>query len=318
MSLTYLTSFATSFVWALIYKKWSMQTIMAISTILFSQLTLALAVAAYRGLIKEENRKEDVLGWLIADQSFVMWYLALASIASGVSMTLSWSVNAHYVFSISDPNNRGFFFGVSWFITYQSQIIGNWFGAQLITETSGPGFFLTLFAVQIVPLIGFFFIRIPKEHEPLIEEEKELTAWELVVQTVRFSKSHEVRKLVLIYCWSGTETAFFFGILTPFMVLLQTQTPETADLDDAHSEGNALFAFIYLGIGEVLAGVAIGTFADKLSNRTMLLFQAALVVLIFSMIIHNLNTGQFGTLTYLVCFLCGFGDGIYTSYCNKL
>lgn len=161
LSLTYLTSFATSFVWALIYKRWSMQTIMAVSTVLFAQLTLALAVASYRCQIKEENRKEAWLGWLIDDQSFVMWYLALASVASGISMTLSWSVNAHYVFFISDPHNKGFFFGLNWFITYQSQIIGNWFGGELITETSGPGFFLTLFAIQIVPLIGFFFIRIP-------------------------------------------------------------------------------------------------------------------------------------------------------------
>ena len=141
---------------------------------------------------------------------------------------------------------------------------------------------------------------------------------ELGVKTLNFSVSEDVRKLILMYSWSGIHTAFAFGMLTPLMVLLQSKTAETASLDDAHMEGNALYSFVYLGIGEVLAGIAFSVFSDKMSNRALLLIQAFLVVLTVSLMELNLYTGKFGTLTNWICFVTGFGDGIYNNYCNKL
>ena len=150
-----------------------------------------------------------------------------------------------------------------------SQIVGNFIGAEIIVITSGPEFFIIMWLIMMVAVIGFYFIKIPKEPEgndfgSIKLQVKTPTFFEELCTTSKLIFNRKMLIIDLQLLYSGTSIAFWSGMLIPIMVL---QLRDHTDLSDKEKEQYALFGMVCFGFGEVAGGIGMGMVIDMYGSR---------------------------------------------------
>lgn len=112
-------------------------------------------------------------------------------------------------------------------------MVGNFIGAYIIEDLSGPTFFLLMGILMWVPSLAFFLIRYPEQLEPSeapstpsdLQEKKSFL--QVVIETLKLIPNRKMMFMNLQFIWTGISIAYFSGNLTPIMVLNLADTDYT-------------------------------------------------------------------------------------------
>lgn len=70
-----------------------------------------------------------------------------------------------YMSLCAAEGTQGFYFGMFWVFYMSTQIIGNFIGAEIITKTFGPSFFIIMGLIMVAVTFMFLFLRHPKKFD---------------------------------------------------------------------------------------------------------------------------------------------------------
>jgi sugar phosphate permease len=110
--------------------------------------------------------------------------------------------------------------------------------------------------------------------------------------------------------WTGVSIAFFSGNLVEMMV--SSHSPE--DQKSEKALGDASYAMILFGLGEILGCFVIGTIVDKLGSyratiaNIVIMLTMGIVTIIYAII------NRFSSLAFIMCFLWGFQDSAVNTH----
>ena len=114
--------------------------------------------------------------------------------------------------------------------------------------------------------------------------------------------------------WTGVSIAFFSGNLVEMMVSSHSN-------DDRNSEkalGDASFAMILFGAGEILGCFFIGAIVDRYGSyrasiaNVCIMFVMGLITVIYAIV------NKFNFLAFLMCFLWGFQDSAVNTHTQEI
>jgi hypothetical protein len=140
-----------------------------------------------------------------------------------------------------------------------SKITGNLLGAFVVVHIETSTFFILLTGLTLLGAIFFLFLRKPtlqvKVEEPIgVVKIKETTS--LIRQTFDLLKSKRMLKCTPIMIYSSITQSIYAGIMIPIII----QSMGKTDFDPAEKTRYALFAMIFLGIGEIAGSLFNGQF----------------------------------------------------------
>ena len=72
---------------------------------------------------------------------------------------------------------------------------------------------------------------------------------------------------------------------------------------------NSFRAMAVMGVGELTSGLTFGPLIDKLGSRCTAYIDVFIVGLQTAVALASVNSQEFGSLTFAMCFLLGFQDG---------
>jgi hypothetical protein len=87
--------------------------------------------------------------------------LYLGSILAGFGQAIIWVAQGEYISNCTTETTKGFYFGYFWAWYMASQIFGNFIGAQIIENTSGPSFFAIMSIIMFIAVLGFCKLQLP-------------------------------------------------------------------------------------------------------------------------------------------------------------
>lgn len=85
--------------------------------------------------------------------------LFLGSVLAGFGQAIMWVAQGEYISQCASDENKGFYIGFFWSWYMGSQIFGNLIGAILITDISGPSFFVVMTAIMFVAVACFGLLK---------------------------------------------------------------------------------------------------------------------------------------------------------------
>jgi predicted MFS family arabinose efflux permease len=110
--------------------------------------------------------------------------------------------------------------------------------------------------------------------------------------------------------WTGVSIAFFSGNLVELMVFSHSK-------DDQESEialGNASYAMMLFGLGEILGCFFIGTIVDKLGSYRATIANIVIMLAMGIVTIIYASINRFTSLAFIMCFLWGFQDSAVNTH----
>ena len=117
--------------------------------------------------------------------------------------------------------------------------------------------------------------------------------------------------------WTGASIAYWSGLLTPINAkFLKDSNP---NYQEDYILQNCLQVLAFFGIGSTCSAIMMGKIIDHSNNSRKPIFinilvQAALI----TANIVNIREGNFGVLSYVLCFLWGLQDGIVNTHCFQM
>ena len=111
-----------------------------------------------------------------------------------------------------------------------------------------------------------------------------------------------------IIAMTGVSIAFFQSTLVPLMVLQQENDPKYIDTTDTEKSANALFALVFLGVGEVIGGILEGFLIDKCGNKPAIIINILVIVSAILTACYNCWQLRFGYMSYAMTGLWGLVD----------
>ena len=114
--------------------------------------------------------------------------------------------------------------------------------------------------------------------------------------------------------WTGVSIAFFSGNLTEMMVYSISKDGK----DNEAALGQASFAMVLFGAGEILGCFFIGWIVDHYGSYKACKANVAIMLLmgIFTVLYAIIN--KFSFLAYVMCFLWGFQDSAVNTHTQEI
>ena len=113
--------------------------------------------------------------------------------------------------------------------------------------------------------------------------------------------------------WTGVSTAYWTTILTPVLVLQQSQT-QSSEIEKLQK---ALFGMCVFGIGEC-CGYFYGLAVDKLGNRKAIFLNLTIIVVNAGVTVYSINGLEYNYLSFIMTFLWGLQDASGTVLINTI
>lgn len=199
------------------------------------------------------------------------------SVIGGYGQAILWTAQGEYVSLCAKEETKGFYFGFFWTIYMSSQIIGNAIGGYIITKANGPVFFIIMFGIMLVAVLGFCFVILPpKQSHVDLDQMKLMDTNYKDDSAVPPSMLSEMKDTIALICtkkmmylnmqllWSGTSIAFWSAMLIPIMTLELADHP---DFSENKKTSWALYGMVSFGFGEVIGGYIMGMVIDKCGSK---------------------------------------------------
>jgi predicted MFS family arabinose efflux permease len=158
-----------------------------------------------------------------------------------------------------------------------SQIIGNAIGGYIITKANGPVFFIIMFGIMLLAVLGFCFVILPpKQIHVDLDQMKLMNTNYKDDSAVPPSMLTEMKDTIALICtkkmmylnmqllWSGTSIAFWSAMLIPIMTL---ELADHTDFSENQKTSWALYGMVSFGFGEVIGGYIMGMVIDKCGSK---------------------------------------------------
>lgn len=110
---------------------------------------------------------------MLTSKKFVVAFLYFTNIISGFGQAIIWVAQGEYVSLCANEHTKGFFFALFWAFYMASQIFGNFAGAIIITRASGPIFFFIMGLIMLLSVIGYIFVKHPKDDDSKKKKEED-------------------------------------------------------------------------------------------------------------------------------------------------
>ena len=300
MAVLYLFQMIGAIVSAAITSKIGIKATLMIGTLCLSAVVFGQMLSAWKAEHINDSDTENKGWWYdtFLNRTVVIVVLYICSILSGFGEAIIWVSQGEYLALCTTEKTQAFYYGYFLSIFMCSQIFGNLIGALIIEKTTGPGFFFINACIMLVAFIGFGFIVVPKQHEPIpeITSKERLIVIEAHLQSKNTDSSSAANletksfldiikstvklifspKMMLANCqfwWTGISISMWTGILIPIMILQQKDDVGS----DKHKDSKCLYAMMFFGAGQVIAGVVLGWVHDKIGPRKSALMNVFLI-----------------------------------------
>ena len=143
--------------------KLGLRTTMVLGAILLDFVVFGQIMAAWRAQqmsleTYETDSQNNFLLSFFTDKGVVILALIVSACIAGFAQSLMWVCQGEYFAICASPQNKGFFFGMFWTISYSSQIFGNLLGSSLIDYVSPLMFYYIMASIMFVAMIGFYIL----------------------------------------------------------------------------------------------------------------------------------------------------------------
>jgi len=244
----------------------------------------------------------------VCQTSFIYYYNVFAAGCLGVGAAFIWLSQGVYVNRCASEKTRGLFNGIFLSIMQFSQILGSTIAAADLGYTDEFTFYCILSCFAIIGAMMFVFLPDPAAYQEKEEEPQfMMTLQESLKSFLRTLISKKYYFLFIAMAFSGLGVAFY-------ATYLSTAVETTISSLDHHIiERNISLVFLVLAIAEILAGISIGSLADKtnkvkLMGCTFVIFEGALLFNFLSLYMGSYN------LSIVYGALFGYAD----TACNTM
>ena len=93
---------------------------------------------------------------------------------------------------------------------------------------------------------------------------------------------------------------------------------EEEGISETEASKNGLNALIWVGVGEMIAGFAIGRIIDKAGQRATILTNTVMQIVSTAFTLYIVYNFNFGTISYVACFIWGIQDGGLNTYMTSM
>ena len=90
------------------------------------------------------------------------------------------------------------------------------------------------------------------------------------------------------------------------------------NISDTQQLSKCLFALVWLGVGEAISGLLMGTIIDCVGSKNACLANIAMLVITIIISLYQIVHDEYGIVSYISCFIWGFQDGIVGTHCMQM
>ncbi|XP_046676871.1 UNC93-like protein MFSD11 [Homalodisca vitripennis] len=162
----------------------------------------------------------SALGYLFYVGSYAMeteWAIYAGGVSVGIAAGTLWPAQGHYMIENSSPETTPRNVGIFWFIFMSSNMLGNIFvyfafhGKKYIGQTTRRTAIYSLIVINTLAVISFMFL--PKSAST--QKVRDYGPIKTMRQSWRILVSPKMLWLVLTFCYTGLQQAFWNGIYSP-------------------------------------------------------------------------------------------------------
>ncbi|KFB39669.1 AGAP000311-PA-like protein [Anopheles sinensis] len=270
--------------------------------------------------------------------SFFLPHVALlygCSVVLGAGAALIWTGQGMYLSQCSNSQTISRNSGVFWAMLQLSMFFGNLLvfftfqGKTHIDERTRNVVFSVLIAVAIIGLVMLACLRHPAtDRDAPVEVTSPVRPKEAFLNAVRLFRTKRMLLLCITFVYTGLSLSFFSGVYGSsigFTNAIGTSAKQFVGLNG-----------VFIGVGEVLGGVAFGLLGTKLTARygrdPVVIVGGVLHLASYFLIYLNLpNAAPFGNtdavsyiqppsaVAAMACsFLLGLGDACFNTQCYSM
>jgi fucose permease len=103
--------------------------------------------------------------------------------------------------------------------------------------------------------------------------------------------------------WTGISISYWSGLFSPIMTF-EIQNQE--NISDTQQLSKCLFALIWLGVGEAISGLLMGTIIDCVGSKNACLANILMLIMTIIISIYQIVHDEYGIVSYISCFIWGF------------
>ena len=267
----------------------------------------------------------------------IIVYIAmmLSGMIIGFGGSLIWVGQGKYMTDWCAPENKGFYFGLFWWIYMNSQVIGNLISAFILDIFSQIVFFSIMSGFALLGSISFLFLLIPqkqnknesliksqelsrdfKVNEPLISEATENSNNSYISKDRNESNMSTMSAIKLFATLQmmkiNAHIAVGSVILSIFSGFLVKMISNTVT-NEADKLPKSLYCMIVFGLGEISGAYAIGKFIDFTSNRAGVVCSLLFVILTYSTLIYTHSRNSYDIFWFITAYMIGILDSIVST-----
>ncbi|XP_052867864.1 UNC93-like protein MFSD11 isoform X1 [Anopheles cruzii] len=261
--------------------------------------------------------------------------LYASSVVLGAGAALIWTGQGMYLSQCSNNETISRNSGVFWALLQMSMFFGNLLvfftfqGKTHIDEETRTIVFSVLIVVGILGTIMLACLRHPAtDHNAPIELTQAVRPKEAFINAIRLFKTKRMMLLSITFVYTGLSLSFFSGVYGSsigFTNAIGTSAKQLVGLNG-----------VFIGIGEVLGGVAFGLLGSKITARygrdPVVIVGVVIHLVSYFLIYINLpNVAPFGntdevsyikppnSIVAMLCsFLLGWGDACFNTQCYSM
>ena len=244
----------------------------------------------------------------LCQEWFIFSYAIIICICLGFGASFIWPCQFNYVDSCTDQSNRGTYHGLFWSVMQFSMLIGSSLAAFVLGKADEFTFFMLLSGVAFCAVIMFGFLPPVEMKEVKISQETFMDSIRICVKGFQTTRYYPIIASAFLNGFTVSLLVVYFS-----MIIRETVSSESANI----ANQRVAFAFMILGVGQMLSGFSVGRLLDKFAGLRFdkIIFTNILLITCLCLVAKMIQS--YGLLL-LTAFIWGLNDTGLKTFNNTI